>query len=168
MTRMIDEKVVSATFRRHYLATGSKSDAWNKTLHELTGPVGNPQARKVADILSRVSEPIASKLRGKVKSEMVVLDVHPLDVWGNARDGYEVNDVYHSRGSIEIPIDASHNEIVTAMKREGFIDRNIHMKSVEIDGEPEYGLNIADKKGKPVYQLRSRHKSGGGARLRRR
>ncbi len=87
--------------------------------------------------------------------ESVVYEVHPLDVWGNERDGYEMNDVWPSRGQIEVPEDASHDDIVRALKREGFIDRNIHMRSVGIDGEVGYELYIHEARThKPVYELR--------------
>lgn len=76
-------------------------------------------------------------------------------MWGNERDGFEVNDVYPSRGSITIPVDATDDEIITALKKEGFIGRNIRASSIEIDGELEYTLyvNYAPTS-HPEYELR--------------
>jgi hypothetical protein len=151
----LDERTISEAFRRHYKATGSKTDAWNMTLDEVAGPAPSDNRLAVANILRVVSERIASSMRSKVPHQTVLLDVHPLDVWGNRRDGFEVNDVWPSRGQIEIPVDATHQEIMTALKRGGFVDRNIHLKSIEIDGEPEFGLSIGEARtSKPVYQLR--------------
>jgi len=168
MAIKVDERLVSDTFKRHYLATGSTTEAWNLTLEEVGGEATSPRRLPVADVLRRVADDLVAKLRGRVKHATVTLDVHPLDVWGNDRDGYAVNDVYPSRGSIEVPPDASHREIVTALKHGGFIDRNVHLKSVEVDGDPEFGLDVGEARtGKPVYRLRARHTGGGGARARR-
>lgn len=93
---------------------------------------------------------------GKVKRKMHTYDVHGLDVWGNEREGFEVNDVYPSQGKVKIPEGASDDEIVRALKAEGFIDRNIRMASVEIEGEVGDFLYIGEAKtNKPVYELRT-------------
>lgn len=82
-------------------------------------------------------------------------NVHPLDVWGNKREGFEVNDVYPSRGSITIPVDATDDEIIAALKKEGFIDCNIRASSIGIDGELEYTLYVEYKPtAHPEYELR--------------
>ena len=90
---------------------------------------------------------------------ITIYDVHGLDVWGNAREGFEVNDVYPSQGAVWIFNDATDQEIVRALKDEGFIDKLVRNKSVNIEGE--MGINgelyISEaRSGKPVYQLRSR------------
>lgn len=85
-----------------------------------------------------------------------VYTVHGLDVWGNAREGFEVNDVYPSQGTVTIYDDATTMEIVQSLKREGFIDPKIRFASVDVDGEPGYSLYIGEARtGKPVYELRS-------------
>ena len=84
-----------------------------------------------------------------------VYNVHPLDVWGNAREGYDVNDVLPSQGNVYIFDDATDEEIVRALKEEGFIDKGIRTKSVSIDGEVGYDLYIGDARNqKPAYELR--------------
>ena len=155
MSKYISKAEVRETFKKHYLKTSDRAEAWNATLLELGGRGPSDERIVIADILREEVDDLVKKLRGKVKHKVVTYDVHGLDVWGNAREGFEVNDVYPSRGQVEIPEDASHEEIVRALKAEGFIDRNIHMSSVEIDGEPGYTLYIGEARtNKPVYELR--------------
>ena len=94
--------------------------------------------------------------RRKQKRPSTVYEVHGLDVWGNTRDGFDVNDVYPSRGTVALYDDSTDAEIVQALKREHFIDQRIRFKSVTIDGEIGYVLSISEARtGKPVYELRA-------------
>lgn len=88
------------------------------------------------------------KIRGKL------YNVHGLDVWGNEEDGFDVNDVYPSRGKVEIPFGAKHADIVRVLKEDGYIDGDVKPSDVEIDGD-EYMFEVnAKSNGRPVYQLR--------------
>ena len=101
---------------------------------------------------------MAARRRSNVSRPRQGYSVHPLDVWGNAREGYDVNDVYPSRGNVFIFDDATDEEIVRALKDEGFIDKFVRTKSVSIDGETGQELYISEARtGKPVYQLRTRY-----------
>ena len=85
-----------------------------------------------------------------------VYNVHGLDVWGNAREGFWTNDVYPSQGKVTIYDDATDKEIVQALKREGYIDSKIRFSSVKIDGELGYDLYIEEARtGRGVYELRA-------------
>jgi hypothetical protein len=96
----------------------------------------------------------AARLGSSVKIRGKLYDVHGLDVWGNEEDGFEVNDVYPSRGTIEIPLHAKTADIVKALKEDGYIDRDVSPSNIEIDGD-EYNLDVRDaSNGQPVYQLR--------------
>ena len=96
------------------------------------------------------------RLVGRSNRTATEYTVHGLDVWGNAKDGYQVNDVYPSQGRVIIFDDASDAEIVSAMKKEGFIDKRVRTKSVRIDGEPGYDLYLEESRShKPVYELRA-------------
>ena len=93
--------------------------------------------------------------RRKIR-QLTTYAVHGLDVWGNAREGFDVNDVYPSRGRVSIPDDATDAEVIQALKREGFIDSKIRFKSVTVDGENGETLYIGESRtGKPVYELRA-------------
>jgi hypothetical protein len=84
-------------------------------------------------------------------------DVHGLDVWGNPEDGFEVNDVYPSSGTVTLREDMTDAQIVKALRREGFIGPRVRSSRVSIDAPEGVGSTIYvedAKHGKPVYQLR--------------
>jgi hypothetical protein len=94
------------------------------------------------------------RLGRKVKIRGKLYDVHDLDVWGNEEEGFEINDVYPSRGKIEIPTDAKDADIVRMLKDEGFLKDTVKFSDVEIEGD-EYELYIRDSKtSEPVFELR--------------
>ena len=67
------------------------------------------------------------------------------DVWGNARDGFNVNQSFHTGVLVEIPDDAS----------DYLINRRVGARGVEWDGEPEFALyGTVKRNGKPVCELR--------------
>jgi hypothetical protein len=82
-------------------------------------------------------------------------NVHTLDVWGNGIDGFEVNDVYPSSGSIELSAEAGGPEIFKALMDGGWLEPQRTLEEVEFDldnGGPLYVNAAAD--GKPVFELR--------------
>ena len=64
------------------------------------------------------------------------------DVWGNKKDGFEVNDAHHTGLEIEIADGATDKEIVQALKRAGFLKRGLRYSSIEIDGEEGFSLYV--------------------------
>jgi len=77
------------------------------------------------------------------------------DVWGNEKDGWEVNDVFRSSGTIELPAEPhSDRELISWLKGAGWIKENIRFSNVEVEGEPEHTLYISYK-GKPEFELRA-------------
>jgi hypothetical protein len=88
----------------------------------------------------------------KLYEEVATYYVHPLDVWGNRKDGYEVNDVLRSQGRITMPSDATNAQVIKALKRGGFINKpSVRAKNIEIDGEEDLYVNY---RGRPEYKLR--------------
>jgi len=81
----------------------------------------------------------------------MLYNVHTLDVWGNAEDGYDVNDVYPSVGVVELSNDMTDNAIFMALKdadiAEGDIDK------AGIMGEHGYTLYISYDN-MPIFELR--------------
>jgi len=62
--------------------------------------------------------------------------VYALDVWGNARDGYDVNEEHDTGRVLEVryrgefvPDDA----LIRALRRDGWLDKGVRSSSVEID-----------------------------------
>lgn len=94
---------------------------------------------------------------------MALYQLINLDVWGNARDGFEVNDRYATSTYVSIPEDSSDAEIVKILKDEGIIKKGIRTASVEIDGDFEYSLYINEKKtGRPGFELMRVEERGRG------
>lgn len=106
------------------------------------------------------------------KKHTFVFDVWGLDVWGNAKDGFEVNDRSRS-GKLEVVAkqiaynvgtphefkswDISDEAFVKALKAQGYLKKGIHTKSVEIDspsGFEESGVYINEARtSEPLWQL---------------
>jgi len=77
--------------------------------------------------------------------------VYSYDVWGNERDGYDVNDVYRG-DTVEINPD---KDIVSELRKAGLIKKGIRSKSIGNDGEPGYTWYVTDNRnGRPEFELR--------------
>ena len=70
--------------------------------------------------------------------------LYTYDLWGNAKDGFEVNDVYRSSTIIDVQEDTS----------DLAINRRIQGRGIVWDGEHGYTLYGASKTGKPICELR--------------
>ena len=79
---------------------------------------------------------------------MPTFTVWTYDVWGNPKDGFNVND-RSKQGTIELPSDRPNNwdlsdkEIIAALKQAGHINKFCHYKSFSIEGEYEYTLYVS-------------------------
>ncbi len=83
--------------------------------------------------------------------------IHSLDVWGNETDGFQVNDIYPSSGTVQISDQATDREILEALKDEGHIRRGVLPSQVRIDGEPGFSLWVEDaRNGRPELELRAK------------
>lgn len=97
-------------------------------------------------------------------------EVITLDVWGNAKDGFSVNDAFRPGVEIEVTaVEYAFNEntpreflqfsvstehLILALKREGYIKRNIRHTSIGIDGDQDYNLYVEDARNScPELQL---------------
>lgn len=68
------------------------------------------------------------------------------DVWGNRKDGYEVNQSFLTSYFYEIPDDASDYQI----------NRIIGVQGAVYDGDPNYTLYAKSKKNdRPLFELRA-------------
>ena len=73
-------------------------------------------------------------------------EVISYDVWGNARDGFEVNQLFHTGRHVEVDDDTSDRAI----------NRRLGIRGVEWDGEPGYALyGTLKRNGMPVLELRA-------------
>jgi len=72
--------------------------------------------------------------------------LYTYDVWGNARDGFQVNDVYPQPTTIE----------VSEYTSDRAINRRLGFNGLEWDGEPGYVLYATIKRnGCPACELRA-------------
>lgn len=82
-------------------------------------------------------------------------EVHCLDVWGNAEDGYYVNDVYPSCAEIELPEGYTDADMLRAL-RVDVLDDSKPDAFYEIEGgaedETQYVNRACD--GRPLLELR--------------
>jgi hypothetical protein len=79
--------------------------------------------------------------------------LYTYDVWGNEKDGYEVNDCFKTSEVYEIDNDLSDKDLIKSLKTQGLIKKGIHAKSITIDGEPDYTFYF-EYKGRPEFELR--------------
>ena len=78
--------------------------------------------------------------------------VWTLDVWGNKRDGFEVND-RSERGRVVLPIDSTDRQIIGTLKQRGYLRKGLHVNSFEIEWD-ENGYSIDWKNSsEPLLQL---------------
>jgi hypothetical protein len=68
--------------------------------------------------------------------------VYDYDVWGNKKDGFEVNDTFQTPYKVELHHESSDRDIIKALKDVGFLAKHAKYSNFQIDGEYEYGLNI--------------------------
>lgn len=79
--------------------------------------------------------------------------VRSLDVWGNEKDGYEVNDSY-TCGSITVNEEPSDYDIIQALLTNGLLIEHPvseYLKQVTIEGDDM--LITIDLNGKPLFNL---------------
>jgi hypothetical protein len=63
--------------------------------------------------------------------------LYSYDVWGNAKDGYEVNDVFRTNEIVSLPNVVLNNEeaIITYLIRIGFFKKGIKRNLIVLDGD---------------------------------
>jgi hypothetical protein len=69
-------------------------------------------------------------------------NVHFLDVWGNAEEGFEVNDVYPSQATIELDNDSTDEQIVKALQEADVICAGVDLSLFTIEGERGFTLYV--------------------------
>ena len=84
-------------------------------------------------------------------------DLYTYDVWGNDKDGYEVNDIYLQEHDICIDeeiVFGRDKELIQALKRINIIHKTSKTSKWGITGDPDLSLYF-DYCGKPVFELRN-------------
>jgi len=118
-----------------------------------------PLTQKIQDLLSYYG---AENIFGEYTEPMAYREVVPyenlktykvysLDVWGNAEDGYTVNDRQHIK-DVELSEDMEDPEILQELHEAGILVDPKTIKGVEVLDDCWPDINI-DEDGKPILQL---------------
>lgn len=71
------------------------------------------------------------------------------ELWGNAKEGYDVNSAYHTGRYIEVSEKCTNGEILEALNKDYELPEN-----VSIFGDNEYAILLEDAEdGKPLLEL---------------
>jgi len=77
--------------------------------------------------------------------------LYTYDLWGNKKDGYEINDLYPSNISLDIGPDDSDEIIIKKVRKE--MIKKPHTKSFTIYGDYADRIYV-ELRGVPLYELR--------------
>ena len=78
------------------------------------------------------------------------------DVWGNAKDGYEVNDSYYVVRDVEFDGDWDNDrDLVKFLKEQDYLAKHVKVSNLEVDGD-EFCAYINRKKDSyPICEIRN-------------
>ena len=75
------------------------------------------------------------------------------DTIGNSRDGYEVNDAHLTSTFVDLKEDATNKDIISALKKVGYLKANLRTKSFDIDGGYTTIYITYNTRKKPMFYL---------------
>ena len=76
------------------------------------------------------------------------------DVWGNANDGYEVNQSFRTSDTYELPVESlTDRQLWDCLKAQGFFKSRVQFRCASIDQSHEDVIYF-EYKGKPEGELR--------------
>lgn len=88
------------------------------------------------------------------RQEVECWRMYTYDVWGNARDGFEVNNVFRTNHVVEIPETASLREILNILKEAGLVRRDVRPSQIRIDDGTDDLLDVEwASNGEPQFRL---------------
>ena len=84
------------------------------------------------------------------------VEIASLDVWGNAKDGYEVNAAYLAGSFDDDKLNLNNDRsIMEFLKRIGYLNKYAKLKSLEIEGDSDFIIYINEAKDSyPLWELR--------------
>ena len=80
--------------------------------------------------------------------------INYFDVWGNKKDGWEVNNLCKEDFTITISDNATTKEIIQALKEEGFLAKHCRENMFEVYNDIHF-IEFFRKNGSPVFRLES-------------
>lgn len=154
---------ITDTFRRHYKKTNDEVAAWNATLEEVGGPYaqGAPvpvwlKRSIVGAVVRHVSTGVvrrSAKRAGKVESWVV----KSADAWRDPEGGWSWNQSFDA-GTLELPYHASTNEILNAMREQGYLSEQSKGRvRVEDLGQDPTTFEVQDRHtGEPLFSIEAK------------
>lgn len=137
-----------------FLAEGmDEIAAANKILETMSpGPPWNTDGRQQINQIIFKSREAKKIIRKHVQPTK--WKVRSLDVWGNAEDGFDVNNEFNA-GQIEIPWGSDDAELLKLFKKKDYLQDDVTLKDVEFDEQSSDGFfAVQDKKtGEPLYHV---------------
>lgn len=79
-------------------------------------------------------------------------EVRSYDVWGNAEDGWEVNDSFRV-GTVSFADNASDETIISVLKNAGILSEKASVKNIDIDGDDDFITLNDSRDGMPLLEL---------------
>jgi len=77
-----------------------------------------------------------------------------LDVWGNRKDGYEINNATYSGKEIELPAEPTDAQVRLALVHAGYIKKSARLDRLEFDGDDALIQVSRKSDGLPLVQIR--------------
>lgn len=74
------------------------------------------------------------------------------DVWGNEKDGYEVNQAFYTDERYTLESDWTNEQVIKALRKQGCLKKYIRTRCIEIDGDDK--TMYFNYKGRPEFELR--------------
>lgn len=82
------------------------------------------------------------------------IHVHLLDVWGNKRDGWDINNVYASKLSVLVPLDVTDDMLLRALCESVLEGVPADFTLEGSDYSHDHSVVRRKKDNKPIIQLR--------------
>jgi hypothetical protein len=86
--------------------------------------------------------------------------VNYFDVWGNEKNGYEVNNLC-KEGQLELPENATNKDIIHAIKAFGFFKKHVRTNMLDISNDWEMIEIDQRRNGMPICRLEIIREIGG-------
>ena len=77
------------------------------------------------------------------------------ELWGNPEEGFQVNDMHRTDIKVDIDLDDTDEQIIERLVEAGIVFTKPNTGDIEISGEMEYTLYLADLDGgyRPMFEL---------------
>jgi|CXWL01.1.fsa_nt_gi hypothetical protein len=76
------------------------------------------------------------------------------DVWGNEKDGYEINQSFYSGREVELPAEPEDEQVRAALIEAGYLKKSNQLRHLEFDGDGDGFVRVSRKRDSyPIVEL---------------